>query len=63
MLVVNKNCLLKPIFLALMGGKILLCPPRRTQKIGRTAGIAPEKSNFQFFDIKKTCPKYSGQVL
>jgi len=29
---------MKPKALALMGGKILLCPPRRTQKIGRTAG-------------------------
>ena len=30
--------ILKTTAIAPMGGKILLCPPRRTQKIGKTAG-------------------------
>jgi len=45
--------LMKPIALALMGGKILLCRSRgfgRHKRFGRTAGIAPENNPKHFLD-------------
>jgi hypothetical protein len=40
----TKIVVMKTGVLALMGGKILLCRGS-AQKIGRTAGIAPNKNN------------------